>query len=45
VETLVGKLVRENDLVMYRFWKGKKYEKKYIISDSIKQNLWDTVTP
>jgi hypothetical protein len=42
-KTLVGKLVRENILVTYRFWKGKKHEEKYIISDSIKQKLWDTL--
>jgi hypothetical protein len=28
---------------MYRFWKGKKHEEKYIVPDSIKQNLWDTL--
>jgi hypothetical protein len=39
----VGKLVRENVSVMYRFWKGKKHEEKYIVPDSIKQNLWDTL--
>jgi hypothetical protein len=32
----VGKLIRENIPIMYRFWKGKKHEKKYIIPDSIK---------
>jgi hypothetical protein len=42
-ETSVGKLVRENVPDTYRFWKGKKYEQKYIIPDSIKQNLWDTL--
>jgi hypothetical protein len=39
----VGKLIRENVPVMYRFWKDKKHEEKYIVSDSIKQNLWDTL--
>jgi hypothetical protein len=28
--------------IKYRFWKGKKYDKKYIVPNSIKQNLWDT---
>jgi hypothetical protein len=37
-KTLVG----ENVPVTYRFWKGKKaYEEKYIVTDIIKQNLWD----
>jgi hypothetical protein len=35
-KTSAGKLIRENDSVTYRFWKGKKYEEKYIVSDSIK---------
>ncbi len=42
-KTSVGKLIRENVPVMYRFWKGKKHEEKYIVPDSIKQNLWDTL--
>jgi hypothetical protein len=41
-KTSVGILIRENVPVMYRFWKGKKYEEKYIVLDSIKQNIWDT---
>jgi hypothetical protein len=40
-KTSVGKLIRENVPVTYRFWKGKKHKEKYIISDIIKQNLWD----
>jgi hypothetical protein len=40
-KTSVRKLVRENVPVTYRFWKGKKHKEKYIISDIIKQNLWD----
>jgi hypothetical protein len=40
-KTSVGKLVRENILVTYRFWKGKIHEEKYIVPESIKQNLWD----
>jgi hypothetical protein len=40
---LAGKLVRENIPITYRFWKGKKYEEKYIIPDNIKHNLWDTL--
>jgi hypothetical protein len=39
----VGKLIRENVPVTYRFWKGKTHEEKYIVLDSIKQNLWDTL--
>jgi hypothetical protein len=39
----VGKLIRENVPVTYRFWKGKTHEEKYIVPDSIKQNLWDTL--
>jgi hypothetical protein len=42
-KTSVGKLVRENIPVTYRFWKGKKHEEKYIVPDSIKQNLWNTL--
>jgi hypothetical protein len=38
-KTSVGKLVRENVPVMYRFWKARKHEEKYIVSNSIKQNL------
>jgi hypothetical protein len=38
-KTSVGKLVRENVPVMYTFWKGKMCEEKYIVPDSIKQNL------
>jgi hypothetical protein len=38
-KTSIGKLVRENVPVTYRFWKGKKCEEKYIFLDSIKQNL------
>jgi hypothetical protein len=38
-KTSVGKLIRENVPVRYRFWKGKKHEEKYIVPDSIKQNL------
>jgi hypothetical protein len=41
-KTSVGKLVRENVPVTYRFWKGKMHE-KYIVLDSFKQNLWDTL--
>jgi hypothetical protein len=37
------KLVRENVLITYRFWKGKKHEEKYIVSDNVKQNIWDTL--
>jgi hypothetical protein len=40
-KTSVEKLVRENVPVTCRFWKGKKHKEKYIIPDSIKQNLWD----
>jgi hypothetical protein len=40
-KTPVGKLVRENVPVTYRFWKGKTHEEKYIVPNSIKQNLWD----
>jgi hypothetical protein len=42
-KTSVGKLVGENVPIMDRFWKCKKHEEKYIISDSIKQNLWNTL--
>jgi hypothetical protein len=42
-KTSVGKLVRENVPITYRFWKGKTHEEKYIVPDSIKQNLWDTL--
>jgi hypothetical protein len=28
---------------MYKFWKGKTHEGKYIVPDSIKQNIWDTL--
>jgi hypothetical protein len=42
-KTSVEKLVRENVPVTYRFWKGKTQEEKYIVRDSIKQNLWDTL--
>jgi hypothetical protein len=42
-KTSVEKLVRENIPVTYRFWKGKKHEEKYIVGDSIKQDLWDTL--
>jgi hypothetical protein len=42
-KTSVKKLIRENVSVTYRFWKDKKHEEKYIVSDSIKQNLWDTL--
>jgi hypothetical protein len=35
-KTPVGKFVRENVVVTYRFWKGKKHEEKYIVLDSIK---------
>jgi hypothetical protein len=38
-KTSVGKLVRENIPVTYRFWKARKHEEKYIVSNSIKQNL------
>jgi hypothetical protein len=37
-KTSVGKLIRENVPIMYRFWKGKTHEEKYIVPDSIKQN-------
>jgi hypothetical protein len=40
-KTSIGKLIRENVPVTYRFWKGKTHEEKYIVPDSIKQNLWD----
>jgi hypothetical protein len=43
VETSVGKVIRENVPITYRFWKAKKYEEKYIVLDSIKQNIWDTL--
>jgi hypothetical protein len=42
-KTSIRKLIRENVPVAYRFWKGKTHEEKYIILDSIKQNLWDTL--
>jgi hypothetical protein len=42
-KTLVEKLIRENVPVTYRFWQGKTHEKKYIVLDNIKQNLWDTL--
>jgi hypothetical protein len=42
-KTSVEKLVRENVLITYRFWKGKTHEEKYIVLDSIKQNIWDTL--
>jgi hypothetical protein len=42
-KTSVGKLIRENVPVTYTFWKGKKREEKYIIPESMKQNLWDTL--
>jgi hypothetical protein len=38
-KTSVGKLIRENVPDTYRFWKGKKHKEKYIVPDSIKQNL------
>jgi hypothetical protein len=42
-KTSIEKLVRENVPISYRFWKGKKHEKKYIVLDRIKQNIWDTL--
>jgi hypothetical protein len=42
-KTSEGKLIRENVHVTYRFWKGNKHEEKYIVPDSIKQNLCDTL--
>jgi hypothetical protein len=42
-KTSVGKLIRENVPVTYRFWKGKRHKEKYIVLDSIKQNPWDTL--
>jgi hypothetical protein len=39
-KTSVGKLIRDDVPVTYRFWKGKTHEEKYIVPDSIKQNLW-----
>jgi hypothetical protein len=33
---LIGKLVRENVPVTYRFWKDKTHEEKYIVLNSIK---------
>jgi hypothetical protein len=42
-KTTILKLVRENVHVTYRFWKGKTHEERYIVPDSIKQNLWDTL--
>jgi hypothetical protein len=38
-KTSVGKLIKENVPIMYRFWKGKTHVEKYIVPDSIKQNL------
>jgi hypothetical protein len=35
-KTSVGKLIRENVPVSYRFWKDKKHEEKYIVPYSIK---------
>jgi hypothetical protein len=42
-KTSIRTLIRENIPVAYRFWKGKTHEEKYIVPDSIKQNLWDTL--
>jgi hypothetical protein len=42
-KTSVAKLIRENVPVTYRFWKSKMHKEKYIVLDSIKQNLWDTL--
>jgi hypothetical protein len=42
-KTSTRKLVRENIPITYRFKKGKTHEEKYIVSDSIKQNIWDTL--
>jgi hypothetical protein len=42
-KTSIGKLIRENVHATYRFWKGKTHEKKYIVPDSMKQNLWNTL--
>jgi hypothetical protein len=42
-KTSAGKLLRENFPITYRFWKDKKHEEKYIVPNSIKQNLWDTL--
>jgi G3E family GTPase len=42
-KTSVGKLIRENVPVTYRFWKGKTHELIYIVPHSIKQNQWDTL--
>jgi hypothetical protein len=39
-KTSVGKVVRENVPITYRFWKDKKYDEKCIVPESIKQNLW-----
>jgi hypothetical protein len=35
-KTSVGKLVRKNVPVAYRFCKGKKHEEKYIVPDNNK---------
>jgi hypothetical protein len=40
-KTTIGKLEREKVPVTYRFWKGKTHEEKYIVPNSIKQNLWN----
>jgi hypothetical protein len=42
-KTSARKLIRQNDPVAYRFWKGKKHGKKYNVQDSIKQILWDSL--
>jgi hypothetical protein len=42
-KTSVGKVIRENVPITYRFWKGKTHEEKDIVPDSIKQNLCDTL--
>jgi hypothetical protein len=42
-KTSARKLVRQNDPVTYRFWKGKKHGKTYNVQDSIKQILWDSL--
>jgi hypothetical protein len=34
-KTSVGKLIRENVPITYRFWKGKTHEEKYIVTDNI----------
>jgi hypothetical protein len=38
-KTSVGKLVRENVSITYRFWKGKKHEEEYNVLYNIKQNV------